>query len=99
MEAFPRGRFRNGYQCHAYGVIQKDGNEVRVGSMDGEAEDDTLSAAWMASSIYREFFKLRLRVHIVAIVDAAGNPVVEYECDTWGLFASGAVVAAPGIPV
>lgn len=33
-----RGGFQNGYQCYVYCVVQKDGNEVRIGSIDGEAD-------------------------------------------------------------
>ena len=64
-----RGSFQNGYQCYVYCVVQKDGNEVRIGSIDGEADYYPLSTAWMISSIFRKFFKLNAELY--ANTDAA----------------------------
>ena len=58
-----RGSFQNGYQCYVYCVVQKDGNEVRIGSIDGEADYYPLSTAWMISSIFRKFFKLTAELY------------------------------------
>ena len=58
-----RGSFQNGYQCYVYCVVQKDGNEVRIGSIDGEADYYPLSTAWMISSIFRKFFKLNAELY------------------------------------
>ena len=58
-----RGSFQNGYQCYVYCVVQKDGNEVRIGSIDGEADYYSLSTAWMISSIFRKFIKLNVELY------------------------------------
>ena len=58
-----RGRFQNGYECYVYCVVQKDGNEVRVDAIDGEADYYPLSTAWMVSSIVRKFFKLKVELY------------------------------------
>lgn len=58
-----RGSFQNGYQCYVYCVVQKDGNEVRIGSIDGEADYYPLSTAWMVSSIFGKFFKLNAELY------------------------------------
>ena len=58
-----RGRFHNGYECYVYCVVQKDGNEVRVDAIDGEADYYPLSTAWMVSSIVRKFFKLKVELY------------------------------------
>lgn len=42
-----RGSSQNGYQCFVYCVVQKDENEARIGSIDGEAGYYPLSTAWM----------------------------------------------------
>lgn len=41
----------------------KDGNEVRIGSIDGEADYYPLSTAWMVSSIFGKFFKLNVELY------------------------------------
>ena len=58
-----RGSFQNGYQCYVYCVVQKNGNEVRIDSIDGEADYYALSTAWMISSIFRKFFKLNTELY------------------------------------
>lgn len=58
-----RGSFQNGYQCYVYCMIQKDGNEVRIDSIDGEADYYPLSTAWMISYIFRKFFKLNVELY------------------------------------
>jgi len=58
-----RGSFQNGYQCYVYCAVQKDGNEVRIDSIDGEADYYPLSITWMISSIFRNFFKLNAKLY------------------------------------
>ena len=58
-----RERFQNGYQCYVYCVIQKDGNEVHIGSVDGEADYYSLSSSWIITSIFRSFFKLNVELY------------------------------------
>lgn len=60
---FQRCSFQNGYQCYVYCVVQKDGNEVRIGSIDGEADYYPLSTEWMISSICRNFRKLNVMLY------------------------------------
>lgn len=71
-----RGRFQNGYQCYVYCVVQKDGKEVCIGSIDGEADYYPLSAAWMISSIFRKFFKLN--VELYANIDDADTDLNDF---------------------
>ena len=59
-----RGRFQNGYQCYVYCVVQKNGKEVCIGSIDGETDYYPLSTAWMISSIFRKFFKLNVELYV-----------------------------------
>lgn len=49
--------FQNGYSCYIYCVVWKDGKEVHVKSMDGEADYYPLSVSWIVSSIDRRLFK------------------------------------------
>lgn len=58
-----RGSFQNGYQCYVYCIVQKDGNEDRIDSIDGEADFYPLSTAWIISSIFRKFFKLNVELY------------------------------------
>lgn len=58
-----RGNFQNGYQCYVYCVIQKDGHEIRICSIDGEADYYPLSTAWMISSIFRKIFTLNVELY------------------------------------
>ena len=58
-----RERFQNGYQCYVYCVVQKDGNEVRIGSIDGEADYYSLSTAWMISAMFRDLLKLNVTLY------------------------------------
>lgn len=58
-----RGSFKNGYQCYVYCVVQKDGKDVCVNSIDGEADYYSLSTAWMISSVSRNFFKLKVLLY------------------------------------
>lgn len=50
--------FINGYKCYIYCLVEKDGEVVRVGSNDGEADYYPLIAEWLISSICRKAFKL-----------------------------------------
>lgn len=61
---FQRGSFQNGYQCYVYCVVQKDGHEVRIDSIDGEVNYYSLSTAWMISSIFRKFCKLNVTFYV-----------------------------------
>ena len=58
-----RETFKNGYQCYVYCEVQKDGEEVCVDCVDGEADYYSLSTAWMISSIFRKFFKLDVELY------------------------------------
>lgn len=58
-----RGRFKNGYQCYVYCIVQKDGNEVFINSIDAEADYYPLSTAWMVSSIFRKYLKLNVELY------------------------------------
>ena len=43
--------FHIGYACYVCCEVQRDGKEVHVKSIDGEADYYSLSATWMVSSI------------------------------------------------
>ena len=62
--AFQRGDFRNGYECYVYCSVQRDGQEVRIPSNDGEVDYYDMSTAWRISSIRRFFFKLELSLYV-----------------------------------
>ena len=49
--------FHVGYACYVYCEVQRDGKEVHINSIDGEADYYSLSAAWMVSSVDRDFLK------------------------------------------
>ena len=55
--------FRVGYECYVYCEVQRDGKEVHVKSTDGEADYYSLSAAWMVSSIERNWFKTKVSLY------------------------------------
>lgn len=55
--------FHIGYACYVCCEVQKDGKEVHVKSMDGEADYYSLSATWMVSSIERDFFKTKVSLY------------------------------------
>ena len=55
--------FRAGYACYVYCEVQRDGKEVRVKSMDGEADYYSLSATWMVSSIEKSFFRAKVTLY------------------------------------
>ncbi len=57
---FQRADFQNGYQCYVYCVVEKNGKEVCVKSVDGEVAYYALSTTWNISSIFRRFLKLRV---------------------------------------
>ena len=58
-----RENFKNGYQCYVYCVVLKNGKEVRIRSIDGDADYYTLSSSWMISSIFRKFYKLNVELY------------------------------------
>lgn len=60
---FQRGVFCNGYQCYVYCVVQKDGKEAFIESVDEEADYYSLSNAWMISCISRSFCKSYLTLY------------------------------------
>lgn len=55
--------FRTGYACYVCCEVQRGGKEVRVKSLDGEADYYSLSATWMLSSIERNFFKIKVSLY------------------------------------
>ena len=55
--------FRIGYACYVCCEVQRDGKEVHVNSVDGEADYYSLSAAWMVSSVDRDFFKSKVSLY------------------------------------
>lgn len=55
--------FHVGYACYVYCEVQRDGKEVHVNSIDGEADYYSLSAAWMVSSVDRDFFKAKVSLY------------------------------------
>lgn len=55
--------FNIGYSCYVCCEVQRDGKEVRVKSMDGEADYYSLSAAWMVSAIEKNFFKTKVSLY------------------------------------
>ena len=67
--------FHIGYACYVCCEVQKDGKEVRVKSIDGEAECYSLSATWMVSSIERKFFKTK--VSLYSDIDDTENDIRE----------------------
>ena len=52
--------FHVGYACYVCCEVQRDGKEVQVKSIDGEADFYLLSATWLVSSIERSFFKAKV---------------------------------------
>ena len=63
--------FHIGYECYVCCEVQRDGKKVNVKSNDGEADYYSLSAAWMVSSIKRNFF--RTKVVLYSYDDDAEN--------------------------
>ena len=55
--------FHIGYACYVCCEVQRDGKEVHVKSIDGEADYYSLSATWMVSSIERIFFKTKVSLY------------------------------------
>lgn len=55
--------FDVGYACYVYCEVQRDGKEVHVKSIDGEADYYSLSATWMVSSIERIFLKAKVSLY------------------------------------
>ncbi len=55
--------FHIGYACYVCCEVQRDGKEVNVKSIDGEADYYSLSATWMVSSINRWFFKINVSLY------------------------------------
>ena len=55
--------FHVGYACYVYCEVQRDGKEVQVKSVDGEADFYLLSATWAVSSIERSFFKAKVSLY------------------------------------
>ena len=55
--------FRIGYACYVCCEVQRDGKEVNVKSIDGEADYYSLSATWAVSSIERHFFKAKVTLY------------------------------------
>ncbi len=55
--------FHVGYACYVCCEVQRDGKEVQVKSVDGEADFYLLSATWMVSSIERSFFKAKVSLY------------------------------------
>ncbi|MCI8331816.1 MAG: hypothetical protein HFE78_03225 [Clostridiales bacterium] len=56
--------FHIGYACYVCCEVQRDGKEVHVKSIDGEADFYSLSATWMVSSIERKFFKTKVSLYL-----------------------------------
>ena len=67
--------FHIGYTCYVCCEVQRDGKEVRVKSIDGEADFYSLSATWMVSSIERNFFKTEVTLY--SDTDDAENDMKE----------------------
>ena len=67
--------FHIGYACYVCCEVQRDGKEVHVKSIDGEADYYSLSATWMVSSIERNFFKTK--VSLYSDTDDIGNDMEE----------------------
>lgn len=55
--------FHIGYACYVYCEVQRNGKVVQVKSIDGEADYYSLSAAWMVSSIERDFLKAKVSLY------------------------------------
>lgn len=55
--------FHVGYTCYVCCEVQRDGKEVQVKSVDGEADFYLLSATWAVSSIERSFFKAKVSLY------------------------------------
>ncbi len=58
-----RASFQNGYQCYVYCAVQKDGTDVCISSFDDDVDYYPLSTAWIITSIFRNFFKLRVELY------------------------------------
>ena len=55
--------FHVGYACYVCCEVQRDGKEIQVKSVDGEADFYLLSATWMVSSIERSFLKAKVSLY------------------------------------
>lgn len=55
--------FHIGYECYVCCEVQRDGKEIQINSIDGEADYYSLSATWMVSSIERFFLKARVSLY------------------------------------
>lgn len=55
--------FHIGYACYVCCEVHRDGKEVQVKSVDGEADYYSLSATWMVSSIERSFLKAKVSLY------------------------------------
>lgn len=54
---------KNGYECYVYCLVEKDGEEVRIQSSDGEADYYPLITSWMISSVSRKCHRLKVSVY------------------------------------
>lgn len=54
---------KNGYECHVYCVAEKNGEEVRIKSDDGEADYYPVITSWMISSVFKKRFKLKVALY------------------------------------
>ena len=72
---FQREKFKDGYQCYVYCVVQNDNNDVHIASVDGEADYYSLSTTWMISSIFRKF--CRLSVTLCVSIDDVDTDLME----------------------
>lgn len=55
--------FHIGYACYVCCEVRRNGKEVHVKSIDGEADYYSLSATWMVSSIERNFLKTKVSLY------------------------------------
>lgn len=72
---YERPNFVNGYECYVYCVVESNGEEVCVKSVDGEADYYSLSTTWMISTIVRRLFALKVLLY--SDVEDADSDVFE----------------------
>lgn len=67
--------FHIGYTCYVCCEVRREGKEIQIKSVDGEADYYSLSATWMVSSIERAFFKTEVTLY--SDTDDAENDMKE----------------------
>lgn len=56
--------FKNGYQCYAWCLVEKDDEAVEIESEECQGFYEILGAEWQISEIKRDFLKLKARLFL-----------------------------------